>query len=144
MLSANIVVAQLQRLAQRQFQYLLGPRGERDVTGGSGLALPNKFLHLGTHRVQGNIHGLQRLRSHAFTLVDEAQQQVLTADVAVIQQPGFFLGKHNYATGAVSKSFKHLGSSFSAGMRGTPRCRQLTNYDATGRFRRFGPCSLGA
>jgi hypothetical protein len=32
-LGADVVVAQLQRLAQRQFQNLLGARGERDVPG---------------------------------------------------------------------------------------------------------------
>jgi hypothetical protein len=37
-LGADVVVVQLQRLAQPQLQDLLGPRGERDTPGGLGAA----------------------------------------------------------------------------------------------------------
>ena len=45
-LGADVVVAELQRLAQRQLQHLLRPRGEGDVTGRGLLALADDLLHL--------------------------------------------------------------------------------------------------
>jgi hypothetical protein len=41
-LGADVVVVQLQRLAQREFQDLLGPRGERDTPGGLLAAQANQ------------------------------------------------------------------------------------------------------
>ena len=46
MLGADVVVAELQRFAQAQFENLLGTRGERNVTGRCLLALTDDFLNL--------------------------------------------------------------------------------------------------
>src|SRR3712207_8113551 len=45
-LGADVVVAELERLAQRQLEHLLRPRGEGDVAGRGLLALPDDLLHL--------------------------------------------------------------------------------------------------
>src|SRR5690606_24501388 len=47
-LGPDVVVAELQRLAQAQLQHLLGPRGERNVTAGRLLPLTDDLLDLGT------------------------------------------------------------------------------------------------
>ena len=51
---------------------------------------------------------LERFGGDAFALVDEAEQDVLGADVAVVQQPRFFLGEHHDPPGPVSEAFEHV------------------------------------
>jgi hypothetical protein len=78
-LGADVVVAELQRLAQRQLEHLLGTRRERDVPGGRGLAATDDLGDLLADGLERDVHRLERLRRDAFTLVDEAQQDVLGA-----------------------------------------------------------------
>lgn len=106
-LGADVVVAELQRFAQRQFQHLLGSRGEGDVAGRSLLALTDDLLDLAAHAFKRDAQRLERLRGNAFALVDESKEDVLGADVIVIEHPGFFLGQNDDAPCAVSKAFEH-------------------------------------
>ena len=107
-LGADVVVAELQRLAQRQLQHLLGPRGEGDVTGRGLLALADDLLHLLADALQRDAEGLERLGSDALTLVDQAQEDVLGADVVVVEHPGLFLGQDDHTAGSVGEPFEHL------------------------------------
>ena len=83
-LGADVVVAELQGLAQRELEHLLG---ERDI------------------------ERLERLRGDSFALVDEAEQNVLCADVVVVEHLGLFLGQHHHTTGTVGEPFEHLALS---------------------------------
>ncbi len=109
-LSANVVVAQLQRFAQRELQNLLGARSERDMSRWGLLPLANNLLHLFTHGAQGDVQGLERFGCNSVTFVDEPEQQVLGADVVVVEHARLFLGEHDNATGTVGKSLKHCGT----------------------------------
>jgi hypothetical protein len=84
-LGADVVVPELQRLAQRQLEHLLGARGERDVAGGRRAALADDLLHLAANRFERDAERLEGLGGDAFTLVDEPEQDVLGADVVVVQ-----------------------------------------------------------
>ena len=106
-LGADVVVAELQRLAQRQLEHLLGPRRERDVPGRRLLALADDLLDLAADALQRDAQRLQRLGGDALTLVDEAQQDVLGADVVVVEHPGLFLGQDDDPPRTVGKSFEH-------------------------------------
>ena len=106
-LGADVVVAELQRLAQAQLQHLLGARGERDVAGRRLLALADDLLDLAAHAFQRDAQRLQRLGGYALTLVNESQQDVLGADVVVVEHPGLFLSQDDDAACAVGKSFEH-------------------------------------
>ena len=53
---------------------------------------------------------LERLGGDAFTLVDEAEEDVLGADVAVVQQPSFLLCQHHDPPSPIGEAFKHDGS----------------------------------
>src|SRR3954449_9543520 len=107
-LGADVVVAELQRLAQRQLQHLLCPRREGDVTGRRLLALSDDFLHLLADTLQRDAEGLECLGSDALTLVDQAQEDVLGADVVVVEHPGLFLGQDDHPAGSVCEPFEHL------------------------------------
>jgi hypothetical protein len=106
-LGADVVVAELQRLAQRQLEDLLGARGERDVAAGRLLALADDLLDLLAHRVQRDVQALQRLRRDALTLVDQAEQDVLGADVVVVEHPRLFLREHDHPAGPVGEPLEH-------------------------------------
>jgi transposase len=44
----------------------------------------------------------------AVGLTEQAEQEVLRADVVVLQSPGLLLGEHDRVAGAVSESFEHV------------------------------------
>ena len=111
MLGADVVVAELQRLAQRQLQHLLGPRRERDVPARRLLALADDLLDLLPDALQGDPEGLQGLGGHTLALVDEAEQDVLGADVVVVEHPGLFLGQDDNPPRSVGEPLEHAHSS---------------------------------
>ena len=106
-LGADVVVAELQRLAQAQLQHLLGARGERDVARRRLLALADDLLDLAANAFQRDAQRLQRLGRYALTLVNKSQQDVLGADVVVVEHPGLFLRQDDDPAGTVGKSLKH-------------------------------------
>src|SRR5690606_989217 len=118
-LGADVAVAELQRVAQAPREQLLGARGEGDVAGRLLLALADDVLHLLAHRVERDAERLERLGGNALTLVDEAEQDVLGADVVVVEHLRLFLGEDDHATGSVGKALEHFNSS--RGARSPPR-----------------------
>ena len=121
-LGADVVVAELQRLAQGQLQHLLGARGERDVAGRLLLTLADDVLHLLAHGIQRDVEGLQRLRGDTLALVDEAEQDVLGADVVVVEHLRLFLGEDDHPAGPVGKALEHLADS---SWQRVERCRYI-------------------
>jgi hypothetical protein len=114
-LGADVVVAELQRLAQRQLEHLLRPGGEGDVAGGGLLPLTDDLLDLAAHCLQRDAEGLECFGSHSFTLVDQPEQDVLGADVVVVEHPGLFLGQDDHTAGSVGKPLEHFAPPLPAG-----------------------------
>jgi hypothetical protein len=77
---------------------LLRPRRERKVPARRVLPLTDDLLDLLPHPRHGDAQRLQRLRGHALTLTDEAEQEVLSTDVVVVEHPGLFLRQDNHST----------------------------------------------
>ena len=107
-LGADVVVTELQRLTQRQLQDLLGAGGEWDVPGRRRLALADDLLDLLADRLQGDVEALERLGGDALALVDQPEQDVLGADVVVVQHPRLFLREDHHSSGAVREAFEHV------------------------------------
>ncbi len=78
------------------------------MTSGFGLTVPNHLFDLLTNGLQRYAELLQRLRRNALTLVDQAEQQMLSADVVVIEHLGFILGQNDHATCTIGKSLKQF------------------------------------
>src|SRR3712207_9387583 len=74
-LGADVVVAELQRLAQRQLEDLLGTRGEGDVAGRGLLALADDLLDLLADPLERDAEGLERLGGDALALVDQRSEE---------------------------------------------------------------------
>src|SRR4029453_15759808 len=109
-LRADVVVAQLERLSKRELQDLLGPRGERDVPRGRRLALPDDQLDLSPDGVRPNAHARQRQGCDALALADQAEQDVLGADVVVIEQPRLLLGEDHGPASPIREPLEHAPS----------------------------------
>ena len=73
-LGADVVVAELQRLAQRQLEHLLGARRERDVAAGRRAALADDLLDLAADGLERDAERLERLGGDALALVDQPEQ----------------------------------------------------------------------
>ena len=106
-LGADVVVAELERLTKAELEDLLCPWGERDVAGGRLLALADDLHHLFTDRGEVDVEALQRLGGDALPFVQEAEEDVLGADVIVVEQTRFFLGQYDDPAGTVCEALKH-------------------------------------
>ncbi len=106
-LGADVVVAELQRLAQRQLEHLLRPGRERDVPRRRRATLADHLLDLAAHRFQRDAEALECLRRHALALVDQPEQDVLGPDVRVVEQARLFLGQNDDSAGSVGEAFEH-------------------------------------
>src|SRR6202011_4614162 len=80
-------------------------RGERDVPRRGLLALADDLLDLAADALQRDAQRLQRLCGYAFAFVNKTQQDVLGADVVVVEHPGLFLRQDDDPAGTVGKSF---------------------------------------
>ena len=105
-LGADVVVAELQRLAERELEDLLGAGREGDVARRRRAALADDLLDLGAHGLERDAERLERLGGDALALVDQPEQDVLGADVVVVEEPRFLLGQHHDPAGSVGEAFE--------------------------------------
>ena len=107
-LGADVVVAELQRLAERQLEHLLGPGREGRRAGGRRAGRADRLLHLLADGLEGDPERLERLGGDALALVDQAEQDVLGADEVVVEQARFLLGQHQDSSGSVGEAFEQV------------------------------------
>src|SRR5487761_1477962 len=121
-LGPDVVVTELQRLTQRKLKHFLRTGGERDVPGRCLLALADDLLDLLPHRLKADPKRLKRLGRNTLALVDEAEQDVLRANVVVIEHPGFFLRQDNNPPRPVGEPLEHVRRSPHSGIRQVSAC----------------------
>ena len=108
-LGADVVVAERERLAQRQLEHLLRPRRERDLAGGDLLAGADDADDLGADALDGDVERLEHTGGEALLLAEQPEQDVLGADVVVLQRPSLFLGEDDYLPGPFCESLEQVG-----------------------------------
>ena len=86
-------MAKATRLVHCQFDHLLGPWREADVTHHGSVAAANYELHRRSDLVQFNAHVAEHLGGYSFTFSYEPEKQVLRADVVMVESKGLFLSK---------------------------------------------------
>src|SRR5207248_1152401 len=88
------------------------PRALAPATGGNLLLAPGvsgqQLDHGLTNAVEVCSELLQHLSGDAFTLADQPEEDVLGADVVVVEHPRFFLRENHDAPGAIRESLEHL------------------------------------
>ena len=107
MLGADVLVAQLQGFAQGELEHLLRARRERDVAGRDLTPTTDDLLHFRPHRVERDAEGGERLCRNPFALAHQPEQDVLGADVVVVEEPRFLLREHHRVAGSVGEALEH-------------------------------------
>ena len=108
-LGADVVVAEAERLAQGELEHLLGARRERDLAGGDLLAGADDAHDLRAHALDGDVERLEDPCRKALLLAQQSEQDVLGADVVVLELPRLFLGKDDDLAGSLCESLEHVG-----------------------------------
>jgi hypothetical protein len=104
---ADVIVTELQRLAQAELEDLLRPGRERYVAGRGLLALADDLHHLFADGGEIDVEALQRLSGYPLALVQQAEKDVLGADVVVVQKTRLFLSQDDYPAGTICEALKH-------------------------------------
>ena len=107
MLGANVGMIHLERLTQAKLKDFLGARGKGDVTCRRRGTVTNNLLYLSANSLQRNVKGFESLGGNALTLANEPEQQVLSANVIVVQGLGLILGQDDDPTGPIGEPFEH-------------------------------------
>jgi hypothetical protein len=94
-LRSDVVVAQRESLAQRQLEHFLGTRRERDLAGGDLVALADDACDLGPDFLHRNVEGLQNAGGKALLFTEQAEEDVLGADVVVFERPRLILRENH-------------------------------------------------
>ena len=74
-------------------------------------SLPDDLDDLESHRLEADAHALESPGGDAFALVDQAEEDVLGADVVVVQQARFFLGQNHDPACPIGKPFEQAATS---------------------------------
>ena len=120
-LRPDVVVTQREGLAQRQLEHLLGARRERNLAGGDLVALADDARDLGAHLFHRDVERLEDAGGQALFLAQEAEQDVLRADVVVLEGPGLVLRQNDDLPCPLGESLEQLPRrSFRVGFRRPP------------------------
>src|SRR5262249_41800689 len=109
-LGPDVVVTQRESLAQRELEHLLRARRERDLPRRALVALADDSRHLRAHLFHGDVEGFEHARCQALLLAEKAEQDVLRADVVVLQRPRLVLREYHDLPRSFSKALEQLPS----------------------------------
>ena len=108
MLGADVVVAERKRLAQGELEDLLRARRERDLAGGDLFAGADDADDLCAYALHRDVERLEDASRKALLLAQQAEQDVLGADVVVLERPRLLLGEDYDLSGPFCESLKHF------------------------------------
>jgi hypothetical protein len=132
-LGADVVVSQRQRLAQGQLEHLLRTRGERNLPRRDLLARTHDPNHLVANLFDRDLESFEYTRGEALLFTQQSQQDVLRADVVVLESACLFLGQDNDLAGTFGEAFKHRAMpSLSTVARGGRQVREAGANRASG------------
>ena len=108
-LGADVVVVEVAGLLDRVLDHLLGPRrlGQLAHRHHVGAAL-DELLDLEADLAQVDVQVLQHVGADAAAFLDQAEQDVLGADVLVVEALGLLVGQGHHLAGAVREAFEHV------------------------------------
>ena len=107
-LGADVVVAEGERLAQRQLEHLLGARRERDLARRDLVTLADDPRDLRPYFLHGDVQRLENARGEPLLFAEEAEQDVLSADVVVLEGAGLVLSEDDDLSSPFRESLEHV------------------------------------
>jgi hypothetical protein len=114
-LGADVVVTQRQRFAQRELEHLLGAGRERNLARGDLLTRADDAHDLRAHPLDGDVKALKHPSREAFLLTQQSEQDVLSADVVVLERPRLLLRENDHLPGSFCESLEHARYFLPAG-----------------------------
>src|SRR5690242_11848036 len=99
-------MVQAARFVNRQFNHLLGAWRQADLPQDNPIAPPDDKFDGAAYFVKFNAEVAQNLCGNPLALADEAKEQMLGADVVVVEALCFFLGETQDLPGTLSKFVK--------------------------------------
>src|SRR5205823_1977861 len=112
-LRADVVVAETERFPQRELQHLLRARRERDLAGRDLVALPDDPRDLRPHFLNRDVEGLEHPRRETLFFAEQAEQDVLGADVVVLERPRLVLREDDDLASSFGEAFEQIELPFS-------------------------------
>ena len=103
MLGSDVVVSELQRLAQRELEDLFRPRSKGGRSGRRRAGGTDRFFDLLANSLERDAERLERFRRESLPLVDQPEEDVLGSDEAVIEEARFFLGQDEHPASPISE-----------------------------------------
>jgi len=103
---ADVVVAELERFPEGQLEHLLGARSKGDVARGTGATLPmisSTWARTASSEIPRDSSAWRR---HP-PLVDQPEEDVLRADVIVVEQAGFSWARTDDPPGSIREALEH-------------------------------------
>src|SRR5262249_16048835 len=97
-----------------------GARRERDLAGRDLLAGPDDANDLRADPLHGDVERLEHARGKALLLAEKAEQDVLGADVVVLESPRLFLGEDGDLAGSLCEFLEHLSGPIYQSLRLCP------------------------
>ena len=107
MLRPDIAVTKLQCLAKGEFKNLLDARCEGRRSTRVFPCPTNRLFHGAPRGLDRDIAPQKRLSCDPFVFVDESEQDVLSTNEGVVEQPRFLLGQNEHPPGSVGEALKH-------------------------------------
>ena len=104
---ADVVVAEAQGLTQGQLEDLLGAGGEGNLPGGDLLAGAHDQDNPSADALDGDIEALEHPCRKALLPAEQPEQDVLGADVVVLESSRLLLGENNHLAGPFCESLEH-------------------------------------
>ena len=109
MFRADVIVIEVPRFFDRVFDHLFRPRGLRQLAHGDhvGPAL-DEFFNFKANLAKVDVEILQNIRANAAPFLHQPEQNVLGADIFVVEALGFLIGKGHDFSGPIRETFKHV------------------------------------
>ncbi len=109
MLGTDITVCEAACLINREFDDLLGARGQADFAEDGAVAPPNDEFDGRTDLVELDAEIREDLGGDAVTFAHQPEEDVLGADIVVVEAMCFFLGERQYAPRPFSELVEPIG-----------------------------------
>ena len=120
-LGADVIVIQVARLFDGVLDDLLGPGGLGQLAHGDHVrAALDELLDFEAYLAQVHVQVLQDVGADAGAFLDQPEQDVLGADVLVVESLGLLVGQRHDLSGPIREPFKHVHLLSAGGAGGTP------------------------
>jgi len=96
--------------SQGELEHLLRARREGALSGAELVSLADDAADLVAHLLDGDVERLEHAGGEALLLAEQAEENVLRADVVVLQRPGLVRRENDDLASPLGKAFEHVPS----------------------------------